>query len=77
MGEIVLRITVPDGWSEEMRKALERRLLVDVARELQKRVEEAKRFEEIVRSIKIEDEEEAKGLEDEIAREIARRYGVV
>ncbi|WP_048811051.1 hypothetical protein [Thermococcus gammatolerans] len=77
MGEIVLRITVPEGWSEEMRKALERRLVVDVARELQKRIEEAKRFEEIVRSIEIEDEEEAKALEDEIAEEIARRYGVV
>ena len=36
MGEIVLRITVPEGWSEEMRKALERRLVVDVARELQR-----------------------------------------
>ncbi len=77
MGEIVLRITVPEGWSEEMKKALKRRLVVDVARELQKRIEEAKRFEEIVRSIEIEDEEEAKALEDEIAGEIARRYGVV
>jgi len=77
MGEIVLRITVPEGWGEEMRKALERRLVVDVARELQKRIEDAKRFEEIVRSIKIEDKEEAKALEDEIAREIARHYGVV
>jgi hypothetical protein len=77
MGEIVLKITVPEGWSEEMRKALERRLVVDVTRELQKRVEEAKRFEEIVRSIRIEDEDEAKALEDEIVREIARHYGVV
>ncbi|NJE55519.1 hypothetical protein [Thermococcus sp. 21S9] len=77
MGEIVLRITVPEGWSEEMRKALERRLIVDVTRELQKRVEEAKQFEEIVRGIRIEEEDEAKALEDEIAREIAKRYGVV
>ncbi|MCD6525075.1 MAG: hypothetical protein J7K48_08845 [Thermococcus sp.] len=36
MGEIVLRITVPDGWGEEMKKALERRLVIDVARELQR-----------------------------------------
>ncbi|AJC72042.1 hypothetical protein X802_07615 [Thermococcus guaymasensis DSM 11113] len=77
MGEIVLRITVPDGWGEEMKKALERRLVIDVARELQKRIEEAKRFEEIVGSIRIEDEGKARALEDEIAREIARRYGVV
>ena len=77
MGEIVFKLTIPNEWDEDLRKALERKLIVDVIEELEKRIEEARKFEEIIKKIKITDKEEAEKLKKEVAREVAKYYGVI
>ncbi|MFA4646621.1 hypothetical protein P8X24_05075 [Pyrococcus kukulkanii] len=49
MGEIVFKLTIPNEWDEDLRKALERKLIVDVIEELEKPIEEARKFEEIIK----------------------------
>lgn len=73
-GEIVIRFTVPDDWDRDTLTLVRRKLLVEVAKEIQERIEEARAFEEILKRVKIEDEDEAQKLEDEIKLSLAKRY---
>jgi len=73
-GEIVIRFTVPDDWDGDTLALVRRKLLVEVAKEIQERIEEARAFEEILKRVKIEDEDEAQKLEDEIKLSLAKRY---
>ncbi|WP_297507014.1 hypothetical protein [Thermococcus sp.] len=73
-GEIVIRFSVPDDWDRDTLAIVRRKLLVEVAKEIQERIEEAKAFEEILKRVKIEDQDEAQKLEDEIKLSLAKRY---
>ncbi len=50
------------------------KLLVEITKELQERIEEAKKFEEILRKVRIKNQEEAKKLENEVKEALAQRY---
>ncbi len=73
-GEIVIRFRVPEDWDQATLALVRRKLLAEVARELQERIEEAKKFEEVLRKVKIEDSDEARKLEEEIKLALAQRY---
>jgi len=73
-GEIVIRFKVPSDWDADTLSLVRRKIVVEVTRELQKRIEEARRFQEIIGKVKIENEEEAKELEEEVKRSLAERY---
>ncbi|WP_161937349.1 hypothetical protein [Pyrococcus kukulkanii] len=45
--------------------------------ELEKRIKETMEFERIIKNIKIVNEEEAEALKREIAKAVARYYGVI
>ncbi|WP_297062376.1 hypothetical protein [Thermococcus sp.] len=72
--EIVIRLKVPEEWDEATLFLVRRKLLVEITKELQERIEEAKKFEEILRKVRIENQEEAKKLENEVKEALAQRY---
>ena len=72
--EIVIRLKVPEEWDEATLFLVKRKLLVEITKELQERIEEAKKFEEILRKVRIENQEEAKKLENEVKEALAQRY---
>ena len=72
--EIVIRLKVPEEWDEATLFLVKRKLMVEITKELQERIEEAKKFEEILRKVRIENQEEAKKLENEVKEALARRY---
>ncbi len=74
--EIVVKVKVPEDWNAELVEVVRRKLIVDVVSELQKRIEEARKFEEIIKKAQI-NEKEAKKLELEIKEAVAKRYGAV
>ncbi|BAD85049.1 hypothetical protein TK0860 [Thermococcus kodakarensis KOD1] len=73
--EIVIRIKVPPEW-EGMSEAIREKVILEVSQEIQRRIEEARKFEEILKKAQ-PDEEGLKKLEEEIKESIARRYGAV
>ena len=72
--EIVIRLKVPEEWDEATLFLVKRKLMVEITKELQERIEEAKKFEEILRKVRIENQEEAKKLENEVKEALAQRY---
>ncbi|WP_297476101.1 hypothetical protein [Thermococcus sp.] len=72
--EIVIRLKVPEEWDEATLFLVKRKLLVEITKELQERIEEAKKFEEILRKVRIKNQEEAKKLENEVKEALAQRY---
>ena len=72
--EIVIRLKVPEEWDEATLFLVRRKLLVEITKELQERIEEAKKFEEILRKVRIKNQEEAKKLENEVKEALAQRY---
>ncbi|NJF25653.1 hypothetical protein [Thermococcus sp. Bubb.Bath] len=73
--EIVIRLKVPPEW-EGMFEAIREKVILEVSQEMQRRIGEARKFEEILKKAQ-PDEEGLKKLEEEIKESIARRYGAV
>jgi len=72
--EIVIRLKVPEDWDEATLTLVKRKLLVEISRELQERIEEARKFEEILGKVRVIDIDAAKQLEEEVKEALAQRY---
>ncbi|WP_297466386.1 hypothetical protein [Thermococcus sp.] len=72
--EIVIRLKVPEAWDEATLFLVRWKLLVEITKELQERMEKARKFEEILRKVRIKNQEEAKKLENEVKEALAQRY---
>ena len=74
MGEIVIR--VPDEIERYLTPGLRRKIELEALREIEGRLQRAKRFIELAEKVKL-DENAAEELSGELKEALAKRYGVI